>query len=89
MYSAHKSVSWSDLSEQTKYTATDKANLALSDSPLPNYLYAQETYQTGFTSVAWLHHIRLDGARLWTHRYNYSPLAFCLDDIAWTYPTIF
>ena len=76
MYSAQKSVSWSDLSEQTKHTATDKANLALSDSPLPNYLYAQETYQTGFASVAWLHHIRLDGARLWKHRYNCSPLAF-------------
>jgi hypothetical protein len=52
MYSDHKSVSWSDLSEQTKYTVTDKDNLALSDSPLPNYFYAQETYQTGFASVA-------------------------------------
>jgi hypothetical protein len=51
MYSTHKSLSWSDLSEQTKYAATDKGNLALSDSPLPNYLYAQGTYQTGFASV--------------------------------------
>ena len=89
MYSAHRFVSWSDLSEQTKYTATDKANLALSDSPLPYYLYAQETYQTGFASVTWRHHILLDGARLWKHRYNCSPLAFCLNDIAWIYPTIF
>ena len=51
-YLAHKSVSLSDLSEQTKHTVSDKANLVLSDSPLAYYLFARETYQNGSANDA-------------------------------------